>query len=163
MFDLFGNTSSSSDSSIGVDVAPEQTFSLSAEQSRALSLVKSGKSLFISGAGGTGKSVLIGACQAWAKSAQKRVSITATTGVAACNVGGVTVHSWSGLSGRELDTMINNPGIISRNLITFVKKKMRKQARSNWLGTDLLVIDEISMLDARALDLLDHCGQIVHS
>jgi hypothetical protein len=168
MLDLFGDhlscsssSSSFSSSSAGVDVAPERAFSLSAEQTRALALVQAGKSMFVSGPGGTGKSVLISACCAWAKEVHKRLSITATTGVAACNVSGVTIHSWSGLSGREVGTLLGNAQVISPNLIKFVKKKMRQQAKNNWLRTDLLVIDEVSMLDPKYLDLLDQLGQVV--
>ena len=133
---------------------------LSDGQANALNLVKAGKTIFLTGGAGTGKTRTIFSCCSWAASVGKRVSITATTGVAACNVDGVTVHSWSGVSSRELVNLNYSAQDILDKAITIVRK-LRQHARMNWLRTDLLVIDEISMLDPFYLDLLDKCGQII--
>lgn len=59
------------------------------------------------------------------------VAITASTGIAACNIGGVTLHSFSGV-GLGMDT--------PEHLATRIKKN--KKASTRWLRTKVLIIDE---------------------
>lgn len=74
---------------------------LSTEQKHVLDLVtKKGQSVFFTGAAGTGKSVLMRAIitdlkKKWAKQPE-RLAVTASTGLAACNIGGITLHSFAG-------------------------------------------------------------------
>ena len=74
---------------------------LSTEQKHVLDLVtKKGESVFFTGPAGTGKSVLMRAIitelkRKWAKDPEK-LAVTASTGLAACNIGGITLHSFSG-------------------------------------------------------------------
>lgn len=74
---------------------------LSTEQKHVLDLVtKKGESVFFTGPAGTGKSVLMRAIiselkKKWAKDPEK-LAVTASTGLAACNIGGITLHSFSG-------------------------------------------------------------------
>lgn len=76
---------------------------LSQEQRQILDLVtKKGQSVFFTGPAGTGKSVLMRAIirelkKKWAKDPD-RLAVTASTGLAACNIGGITLHSFSGMS-----------------------------------------------------------------
>lgn len=80
---------------------------LSKEQEHVLDLVvNQGKSVFFTGPAGTGKSVLMRAIitQLRAKHARdrERVAVTASTGLAACNIGGITLHSFSGRLDADL-------------------------------------------------------------
>jgi ATP-dependent DNA helicase PIF1 len=122
---------------------------LSDEQKKVLNLVTlEGKSVFFTGSAGTGKSVLMREIIASLKDKYKReadrVAVTASTGLAACNVGGVTLHSFAGIGlGKE-------PAEI---LIKKIKKNAK--AKTRWLRTKVLVIDEISMVDGELFDKLE--------
>lgn len=82
--------------------------SLSEEQRHVLDLVvNNNQSVFFTGPAGTGKSVLMRAIIAdlkkkYAKDPE-RVAVTASTGLAACNIGGITLHSFSGMSKPKFD------------------------------------------------------------
>jgi ATP-dependent DNA helicase PIF1 len=81
--------------------APAQAINLSSEQEHVLDLVvNQGRSVFFTGPAGTGKSVLMRAIIKKLKERHardpERVCVTASTGLAACNIGGTTLHSFSG-------------------------------------------------------------------
>lgn len=123
---------------------------LSYEQSQILKLVQEGKNIFFTGSAGTGKSVLLREIikalrKKHAKSADA-VAITASTGIAACNIGGQTLHSFSGIGIGE-----GTP----ESLATKIKKN--KNASSRWLRCRVLIIDEVSMLDG---DLFDRLARV---
>lgn len=88
-------------------VSTKSSFFLSNEQKHVLNaVVQNGKSIFFTGSAGTGKSVLmreiIKQLRNKYKKEQDRVAITASTGLAACNIGGVTLHSFAGIGlGKE--------------------------------------------------------------
>jgi len=137
--------------------------SLNKEQSAVLRAVKAGKNVFLTGAGGTGKSHTIRAITEWATAAGIRHAVTAMTGCAALllnpaittaagGAGGAslrtahakTLHSWAGVGlARE------SP----HELAAAVLKNKRAAAR--WLDTQLLIIDEISMMTPDFLEKLD--------
>lgn len=79
---------------------------LSTEQKHVLDLVtRQGQSVFFTGPAGTGKSVLMRSIiselkKKWAKDPE-RLAVTASTGLAACNIGGITLHSFSGKDPRS--------------------------------------------------------------
>ncbi|KAI0085667.1 PIF1-like helicase-domain-containing protein [Irpex rosettiformis] len=72
---------------------------LSSEQKAVLSKVVAGQSIFFTGAAGTGKSFLLREIVSWARSTYgtDKVAITASTGLAAVNIGGCTLYSWAGI------------------------------------------------------------------
>jgi ATP-dependent exoDNAse (exonuclease V) alpha subunit len=72
------------------------------------------------------------------------VAVTASTGIAATHIGGMTIHSWSGAGARDTLTQYDLDQIVSREAT--VKRVKRAQ---------VLVIDEISMLDGKMLDMVD--------
>lgn len=119
---------------------------LSAEQEHVLQLALQGKSIFFTGSAGTGKSVLLKAIikQLKGKFDPGSVSVTASTGLAACNIGGTTVHSFSGIGLGKGDL---------KDLLKVVRKN--RKAVNRWNGTRVLIIDEISMIDGQLLDKLD--------
>jgi len=122
---------------------------LSQEQQRVLDLVvNQSKSVFFTGSAGTGKSVLMRAIIAELRKKYSRepdrVAVTASTGLAACNIGGVTLHSFGGI------------GLGKEDVPHLVKKIKRNQkAKNRWLRTKILIIDEISMVDGDLFDKLE--------
>ncbi len=119
------------------------------DQDQALAILKSGRNTFLTGSAGTGKTYVLNQYIKYLKARRIPVSITASTGIAATHLEGTTIHAWSGigikdaLSPRQL-----------RDLKTkkYLKKHMEK--------TKVLIIDEISMLHARQLDLVN---QVIRS
>ena len=127
--------------------------SLNLEQREAFDAIASGQSIFITGPGGTGKSYLIQAIyNLIPERTGKHVSVTAMTGCAALLLGryAKTLHSWAGVglgrgSSAQLATQIRRSGWTLRR----------------WLATDVLVIDEVSMLTSDLLEKLNEVAQIV--
>jgi ATP-dependent DNA helicase PIF1 len=129
--------------------------SLSEEQSRALALAKEGKSLLITGPGGTGKTFLIREIVKELKSEYKIVGVSALTGAAASlmtDLGARTLHSWAGMSAKDLT--------IEQRVKQVMK---RKECVQRWTDTDTLIIDEVSMLTPRMALELDIIGRRVRS
>lgn len=119
---------------------------LSPEQAKAFEAYKSGKNIFVTGPGGTGKSHLIRTIVNHAKENGKAIQVCATTGCAAdlLQCGARTIHSWAGI------------GLASGTVQEEVNKvASRKQKQSNWKKTNILVIDEVSMMSAKLLHILD--------
>lgn len=102
-----------------------------------------GKSLFLTGKAGTGKTTFLKAVK---EHSHKRMVVVAPTGVAAINAGGVTVHSFF-----QLPLSPYVPGASLDNKFTYSKEK-RKIMRT----MDMLVIDEISMVRSDVLDAIDN-------
>ncbi|BEI91501.1 uncharacterized protein CcaverHIS019_0403210 [Cutaneotrichosporon cavernicola] len=128
---------------------------LSTEQQEVLKMVvDQGRNIFFTGSAGAGKSVLLREIIKslhikYAKSADA-VAVTASTGIAACNIGGVTLHSFGGmgLATEEASILAN-------------KVKRNKKAAARWSRTKVLIIDEISMVDAELFDKFNKVGQIM--
>jgi ATP-dependent DNA helicase PIF1 len=119
---------------------------LNDEQRAALQAVRNGKNLFLTGAGGTGKSHTIRAILAWAQSAGLRAAVTALTGCAALLLGkgAKTLHSWAGI-GLALSSPHDLAEAVKRN----------RRAARRWIDTQLLIVDEISMMTPELLEKLD--------
>lgn len=122
---------------------------LSGEQQKVLDLVvNQSKSVFFTGSAGTGKSVLMRAIIAELRKKYSkepdRVAVTASTGLAACNIGGVTLHSFGGI------------GLGKEDVPALVKKiKRNAKAKNRWIRTKILIVDEISMVDGDLFDKLE--------
>jgi hypothetical protein len=119
-------------------------------QERALDILKTGANVFLTGEPGAGKTHVINQYIAWLEAAGLKVAVTASTGIAATHIGGMTIHSWSGLgirdqlSSYDLDQIGTN-------------EKLVKRAK----GAHVLIIDEISMLDGKVLDMVDQIMRTV--
>eukprot|EP00804_Cyclotella_cryptica_P018830 CCRYP_018295-RB/>CCRYP_018295-RB protein AED:0.02 eAED:0.02 QI:116/1/1/1/1/1/2/226/648 len=124
--------------------------SLTPEQRKAAEMALNGKSVFISGAAGTGKSHVSKFIIQSLQEAEKKCSPTAPTGVAAINVGGSTLHSFFGIG--------LGVGSVS-SLVRKIKKKNAVLQRIN--ETDALLIDEVSMLSCDLLETLDEVARQV--
>lgn len=113
-------------------------------QDQALSILKTGANAFLTGEPGSGKSFLVNRYVPYLKAHKIDVAVTASTGIAATHIGGMTIHSWSGigikkdLSPRDLLRIANRD---------YLAKRIKR--------TKVLIIDEISMLESRTLDAVD--------
>jgi ATP-dependent DNA helicase PIF1 len=125
---------------------------LSTEQQAVFDAVLSGKNVFFTGNAGTGKSFVLRKIVEGLKAqfGSKAVNVTAPTGTAACNIGGMTIHSFAGIGiGRE----------DKHELADRIKSNRYK--RQVWRDCGALVIDEISMLDGDLFDKLNHIAKEV--
>jgi ATP-dependent DNA helicase PIF1 len=118
---------------------------LSDSQKRALELFKEGRNLLVLGPGGTGKSFLIKTMEEYIKTSHKnkKMYLCSTTGISAYNIGGMTIHSFMGIGTGDMPI---------ENLIKKVRRK--KMYRDRIVNTDILVIDEVSMLSGELFEKL---------
>ena len=115
-------------------------------QSTALDVMKSGANVFLTGSAGAGKSYTIREYIKYliaAKISASKIAITATTGIAATNIGGTTIHSFSCIGVKEYMT--------DDEIIQLLLK--RKNKLQDMLETEVLFVDEISMLHKRQFEL----------
>ncbi len=117
-------------------------------QKDALEILKTGRNVFLTGPAGSGKTYLLSQYIDYLKKNKIKVAITASTGLAATHLSGRTIHSWCGMrieetmNGREIDNLKDDEDVFSR--VT---------------GAQVLIIDEISMLNANRLDLVNNICQ----
>uniref|UniRef100_A0A671KWV7 ATP-dependent DNA helicase PIF1 n=1 Tax=Sinocyclocheilus anshuiensis TaxID=1608454 RepID=A0A671KWV7_9TELE len=114
---------------------------LSKEQTAVLNAVLSGKNVFFTGSAGTGKSFLLK--RIIGSLPPKSTYATASTGVAACHIGGTTLHSFAGV------------GSGSAPLEQCIELAQRPGVLQHWTSCKHLVIDEISMVEAEFFDKLE--------
>ncbi len=121
-------------------------------QKQALRVMLEGNSVFLTGAPGAGKTYTIREFIKRSFNHGKIVAVTASTGIAATHIGGSTIHSWAGigvrdeLSPKDLDRMLNNALLFKRIN-----------------STDILVIDEVSMLHGIRLDMVDELCRLMRA
>ncbi len=118
------------------------------KQSQALDILKMGKNVFLTGSAGSGKTFVLNEYINYLKKHKVSVGITAATGIAATHLGGTTIHSWSGIGIKDK---------LSENDIKSLLKKA--YLKKHFLNTDVLIIDEVSMLHAHQLDLINNLCQ----
>lgn len=117
-------------------------------QELALKIMLSGESVLLTGPAGSGKTYVLNQFIKLAKKEGKHISVTATTGLAATHLGGTTIHSWSGIG-------IND--FLQQGFAEHLSKG-RLEIIEN---TDVLIIDEISMLHDYRLDMVDEVCRAV--
>ena len=113
-------------------------------QKEALDILKLGHNVFLTGAAGSGKTYLLNQYIAYLREHKIPVGITASTGIAGTHMGGTTIHSWSGMGISDSLTPKDIAELLKRNYL-----------RSRFMKTKVLIIDEISMLHAHRLDMVD--------
>ncbi|XP_061653801.1 ATP-dependent DNA helicase PIF1 isoform X2 [Phyllopteryx taeniolatus] len=123
------------------------TRKLSKGQAAVLNAVLSGKNVFFTGSAGTGKSFLLK--RILGSLPPKSTFATASTGVAACHIGGTTLHNFAGI------------GSGSAPLEQCIELAQRPGVLQHWTGCRHLVIDEISMVDAAFFDKLESVARSV--
>lgn len=130
---------------------PEQIDTDNAEFQDALNLIQyTNTSVFLTGRAGTGKSTFLKyICQ----HTHKKHVVVAPTGIAAINAGGMTIHSFFKAPFRPI--LPDDPDLSTVNGRIFDLLKYRKQHVKLILETELLIIDEVSMVRADLLDFID--------
>lgn len=127
---------------------------LSTEQEVVLELAKTGINIFLTGVGGTGKSYLLNKIIRSLKEehGSDAVFVTASTGIAAVNIGGCTVHSFSGIGNGE-------------DSVDDILTKIRRieDTHNRWLNAKVLVIDEISMLSGAIFTKLNEIAKDIRN
>jgi ATP-dependent DNA helicase PIF1 len=113
-------------------------------QGEALTILKTGANVFLTGEPGSGKTHTINAFVEWLRASGIEPSITAATGIAATHVGGMTLHSWSGIGIAESLSRADIDRIATKEHIA---KRIQK--------AKVLIIEEISMLSATTFEMAD--------
>ena len=113
-------------------------------QQQAFDILKSGRSVFLTGPAGSGKTFLLRLFIKRLKKQGRRVAVTATTGLAATHLGGRTIHSWAGIGIHDT---------LTSGMLDKLRKK--KQLVKEIEDTEVLIIDEISMLHDFRLNMVD--------
>lgn len=113
-------------------------------QGEALNILQTGANVFLTGEPGSGKTHTVNAYIAWLRSHGIEPAITASTGIAATHIGGMTIHAWSGIGVSDRLTPDLIDSIASKEAVV---RRVQK--------TQVLIIDEISMLSAHLLSMVD--------
>lgn len=138
------------------------TMILNEKQQHALDLVKNGKNVFITGSAGVGKSLIIEHIRNWCHDNNKNIMVTAMTGVAASNVNGTTLHGWAGIGlgqSKKNDMTSDELEHEIRKRCYYLKKN--EAAYSRYIDTDLLIVDEVSMMDYRFIGKVNSIAKIL--
>src|SRR3954466_15095354 len=117
-------------------------------QGLALEIMLSGESVLLTGPAGAGKTFVLNQFVRLSKASGKHVSVTATTGLAATHLGGTTIHSWAGIG-------------VSDALPSGFAEHVAKGRREIIEKTDVLIIDEVSMLHDFRLDMVDEACRLI--
>lgn len=120
------------------------------DQQLALSILKSGRNVFLTGQAGSGKTFVINKYIQRLRSCGVQVAITASTGIAATHIGGVTIHSRSGIGIKD---------ILSDYDMELIQQNERLHKNIN--KAKVLIIDEVSMLSANTIDSVDRVVQML--
>lgn len=130
------------ETALGAEDLPE----LASEQQRIVELAERGDNIFYTGSAGSGKSRVLRAIVRRLKEIGKKVQVVAPTGKAAFNVNGITTWSYVGWS----------PGLTRQSIKDLVTKSENNEAAQKRIqGTDVLIIDEISMVENHHFERLN--------
>jgi ATP-dependent DNA helicase PIF1 len=122
--------------------------SLNEDQQCAFDLFKEGKSLFITGPGGCGKSFLITRIKDYCHENMINIGVTALTGAAGSLINGQTLHGWAGI-GLAKES--------APDILRFIQT--RPPLYTKWKTTRVLIIDEVSMMSMELLNKLHLIAQ----
>lgn len=117
-------------------------------QAEALAIMQMGNNVFLTGSAGSGKTYVLDQYVRYLKQNGVTVAVTASTGIAATHMQGTTIHAWSGIGIR---TAMTDYEIDQLEQKRYLYDRFKK--------TQVLVIDEISMLSGSFLDLLDRVAK----
>jgi ATP-dependent DNA helicase PIF1 len=118
------------------------------DQQLALDILKSGHNVLLTGSAGTGKTYVLNQFITHLREHSVKHAVTASTGLAATHLNGVTIHSWA---------KIGIKNYIPNNFAA----KMAEKERERIKNTSVLIIDEISMLHDYRLDMVNKVCQKV--
>ncbi|HNH44892.1 MAG TPA: AAA family ATPase, partial [Agitococcus sp.] len=114
------------------------------KQATALNILKAGHNVFLTGSAGAGKTYTLNQYIHYLRARKVPVAMTASTGIAATHMNGMTIHAWSGIGIKD-----------SLDDDELTRMFERKYLRSQIDKAEILIIDEISMLHARQLDMVN--------
>ncbi len=120
------------------------------KQDEALQILKTGASVFLTGEPGSGKSYVASRFVSYLRRENIAVAVTASTGIAAAQLGGLTVHAWSGIGTRSHIGRADMDAITKSRRVTDRIKKTR-----------VLIVDEVSMLSGQTLTAVSQVCQYV--
>ena len=120
------------------------------KQSTALDILKTGKNVFLTGSAGAGKTYTINQYLRYLRARDVNVAVTASTGIAATHMNGMTIHSWSGIGIAD--------ELTAKDLARIKKRQIVAERIER---TQVLVIDEISMLHKKQFDMINQVMQAV--
>ncbi len=118
------------------------------KQETALGILKTGRNVYITGAAGAGKTHVLNEYIEFLKKHNVGVGVTASTGIAATHLNGMTIHSWSGIGIKDFLTDFDIDALTQRQ--SLVKRFER---------TNVLLVDEVSMLRPEILDMIDQVSR----
>ncbi|NQY66714.1 MAG: AAA family ATPase [Flavobacteriales bacterium] len=122
------------------------------KQSQALDILKTGENVFLTGSAGAGKTHVLNQYIQYLKERKVPVAVTASTGIAATHMNGMTIHAWSGMGVKD---RITKGDLNSMKTKKYLKDQLDK--------SKVLIIDEISMLHLNQLNsvntILQHFKQ----
>lgn len=121
-------------------------------QKDALDILKTGANVFLTGAAGSGKTHVLRQYLSYLEENGINVGITASTGIAATHMGGVTIHSWAGIGIKDK---------LSDWDIDAISQKEKTAKRI--CDAKVLIIDEISMIHHYRLDLINRVLKYVRN
>ncbi|MEI7750048.1 MAG: PIF1 family DEAD/DEAH box helicase [Candidatus Moraniibacteriota bacterium] len=118
-------------------------------QDQALAILRTGASVFLTGEAGAGKTHVVNRYADYLRGRGVPYAMTASTGIAATHLRGTTIHSWSGVGvHRDIDDEGFRHLLKNRVAVRRIRE------------TKVLVIDEVSMLDARTFALVERMCRI---
>lgn len=117
-------------------------------QSEALAILNAGANVFLTGAPGAGKTYVLNEFVRQARADGADIAVTASTGIASTHINGQTIHSWSGVG-------------VSTSLTSSLLKTIKARRKRRIQATDILIIDEVSMMHAWLFDMVDQvCREV---
>lgn len=125
---------------------------LNEKQDEAFKAMINGKNIFITGPGGSGKSHVINLFVDYYKNnienLENKLYVTSSTGLSSLLINGITINQYAGIGTgeKDVDYYVKN-----------IQKK--KPVRERWKNTDVLIIDEISMINSKLFEKLDIIAQ----
>ncbi|MEQ8908190.1 MAG: AAA family ATPase [Vicingaceae bacterium] len=118
------------------------------QQEKALAILKSGQNAFLTGSAGSGKTYILNQYINYLKDRKVQVAVTASTGIAATHMNGMTIHAWSGIGVKN--------SLTRRQLVSL---KTKKYLAKHLEKAQVLIIDEISMLHKNQLEMVNQVLQ----
>ncbi|MGH7203723.1 MAG: PIF1 family DEAD/DEAH box helicase [Candidatus Levyibacteriota bacterium] len=117
-------------------------------QPEALDVLKTGNNVFLTGSAGSGKTHVLNRYIEYLKLQNKTIGITASTGVAATHINGMTINAWAGMGVKQ--------SLTTSDITDLLK---RKYLRDRLGKTKVLIIDEVSMLSVQTFELINEVLQ----
>ena len=113
-------------------------------QEQALKIMKTGVNVYLTGSAGSGKTYLLNKYISYLKNHDISVAVTASTGIAATHMNGMTIHGWSGIGVKE---------VMGEKELQQLEDK--KYLWKRFEKARVLIVDEVSMLHGFQLEMIE--------